>query len=75
MNALRMIDRPREALGRGVDRAIDAWNTPSSSLDPDTDYEGIAKMKADQEFIDRNRAEANAQRKADSILDRKGKMN
>ncbi len=75
MNALNMIDKPRASLAAGVDRAIDAWNTPSNSIDPDTDYEGIARMKAEQEFIDRHRAAQSAQMKADSILDRKGKMN
>jgi len=32
-------------------------------------------MKAEEEFTNRNRAEQLAQMEADSILDRKGKMN
>jgi hypothetical protein len=71
----KAIDIMDKVLGPPVDRVIDAWNTPSSSIDTDTDYEGIARMKAEQEFIDRNRAEQLAQMKADSILDRKGKIN
>jgi len=69
------VDRPRAMVGRAVDKGIDTFLTPSSSIDPDTDYEGIARMKAEQDFIDRNRAEQLAQMKADSILDKKGKMN
>jgi len=69
----KALDIMEKVLGPTVDRAIDSFNTPSSSIDPDTDYEGIEKMRAEEEFINKNLAEQAAQMKADSILDRKGK--
>lgn len=71
----KALDIMERVLGPTADKAIDSFNTPSSSLDPNTDYEGIARMKAEEEFTNRNRAEQLAQMEADSILDRKGKMN
>ena len=71
----KALDIMEKVLGPTVDKAIDAFNTPSSSIDPDTDYEGIARMKAEEEFTNRNRAAQLAQMRADSILDKKGKMN
>jgi len=58
MNALRMIDRPRAALGRGVDRAIDTWNTPQHSMADPVGYEIYLKRKKEE---DENRARAQAE--------------
>ena len=64
-------------LGKPVDAMIDAFNTPSGTIDPDRDYEGERAAKSQADFIRQNREEADAQMARDnakptSMLDRKG---
>ena len=64
-------------LGKPVDAMIDAFNTPSNSIDPDTNYASERAAKSEADFIRQNKEEADAQMARDnaqptSMLDRKG---